>query len=206
MSEGTYGGAQVLACGCVGACTCFSEPFQSEGVDESGRGAGLWATQDANGYQYVMTDSGWVDMYSAEGQSVVSDPSNYTAGVVIQGGDGYWYSMDTNNNWNLWTTSGWQPTTAPAENDPNIVTVGPPTAGNSVNDLVLQAIASGDQAAIDATQQIQQSYTDSGSLWLRPGDMDHDNVADGSDYDPIDPSVQDATDAPIEPDPYDSDY
>ncbi len=201
MSEGTYGEAQVLACGCVGACTCFTQPYQDTG--EAARGAEYWFTADANGQPYVMTDIGWVDANSAEGQSVLNDPSNVST-VVVQGGDGYWYSQDANGYQYLWTTSGWQATTA--ETDSDTVTVGPPTGGNSVNDLVMQAIASGDQAAIDATQQIQQSYTDSGSIWLQPGDIDHDKVVDSSDYDPHDPSVQDATDAPIEPDPYDSDY
>jgi hypothetical protein len=141
-----------------------------------------------------MTDSGWVDMYSAEGESVQADPSNYIAGVVIQGGDGYWYSMDTNNNWNLWTTSGWQPTTVPAEDDPNIVTIGPPTAGNSVSDFFDVAMASGDPNAIALAHQLQDSHDRVIEMWLEPSNSDGDSKPDSSDWNPIDSSVQDAGD------------
>jgi hypothetical protein len=146
-------------------------------------------------------------MYSAEGQSVVSDPSNYVAGVVGQGGDGYWYSMDANGSMYLWTTSGWQATAASAETGSDTVTiVGPPSGGGSINDLVNQAYALGDQAAIDALGGIQQTEKDTISSILAPGDKDRDGTIDPSDYDPSDPSVQEPMDIPDEPDPYDSDY
>jgi len=222
MSEGAYSEAQVLPCGCVGVCECFDEPF---------RGEGLWYTQDANGYQYLWTGSAWVDPYSAEGQSVLADPSSYAAGVMAESG-GYWYTQDASGYQYLWTASGWVPTTATAETDPSVAViggtssgvsdggvdsttpastvVGPPTAGDSVNNLVTQAIASGDPTAIAAAQQIQESQENMNEIWLNPGgepdkpvgeDIDQDSIVDGSDYDPYDSSVQDPIDVPS-----DSDY
>lgn len=211
MSEGAYGETQALVCGCVGACTCFSEPYQDTG--EAGRGGKYWFTADANGQPYVMTNIGWVDAYSAEGQSVLNDPSNY-ATVVVQGGDGYWYSVDANGFMYLWTTSGWQATAASVEIDPNTVTIGPPTVGSSETDLLNQVYASGDPALIEWYKEYQEKIENMNEIWLNEGgepdkplsdDWDQDSIEDNRDWDPYDSSVQDPLDVPAEPDPYEAD-
>jgi hypothetical protein len=164
----------------------------------------LWITQDASGYQYVWTTSGWVDVNSAEGQSVLSNPSNYAAGALAESG-GYWYSQDANGNLYLWTTSGWVPTTATAQTDPSATVAGPPVGGGSPDELNSAVYETGDPAAIDLFQQAQEAQEGMIDPSLAPSDVDQDNVTDGSDVRPYDPDFQDAGDV-LTPEPSDPEY
>jgi len=158
-----------------------------------------------------MTNIGWVDANSAEGQSVLNDPSNYST-VVVQAGDGYWYTQDANGYQYLWTTSGWMPAAGTTETtDPNTGTVGPPTAGDSEAALIQQVYDSGDPALIDFYQDLQETKGDMIEIVLNPGgepdkplsdDWDRDSISNSSDYAPYDYNVQDPIDVP----PDDTDY
>lgn len=216
MSEGAYGQSQVLPCGCVGACTCFGQPFQTEDIDESGRGAGLWYTQDALGYMYLWTTNGWVDASSPETISIQADPSNYPGGMVIYVQDanfnGYWYAEDLDGNRYLWTTNGWLPTTVSA--DPLDSLVGPPAAGNSELAYWEQVYASGDPELIAVAESIQESRQNAAEVWTNPGgvsdesyisDRDGDNIPDHIDYAPDEYDVQDQMDV-INMQPHEDEY
>lgn len=153
-----YGQSQVLACGCVGACTCFSEPYPY---------GNHWYTQDANGYQYLWTGSGWVNASSAEAQSVLAaDTSGVTqhyadpasgavydpaSGTIYQSG-GYWYTQGSDGYQYVWTTGGWLPAA---------LTTGD-TTGSTTDDT--EALAERLQSLLDAhASATQQQYVDPAS-------------------------------------------
>lgn len=119
MSEGTCGEAQ---------------PYQ--GVD------GLWYSQDANGYQYLWTGSGWVDASSPEAAQVMADN---LSGLLQQIDD----------------LSTEPPVVPPA--------VG---YGSSTEQVEAQLIATGDPIAIQMAEDSQRARIEQTAVWTGDSDMD----------------------------------